>query len=195
MRPGPYLVPARADESRWAEPNGRQHRSGTTAMTDLDKDRDAKLATDEELPGDDEFDEEPDEYAETEAERADREAEESAPAGERRRFGFSRGRDAYEEPERHAAGSVRESHDRVHIDDRPSAIFAIVCAAALLGVLALTWISGAIPQGTGPTLTPLVVPTSQPTPSTSASASASVAPSVSPSPTAAPTAAPTASPT
>ena len=164
-------------------------------MTDLDKDRDAKPATDEELPGDDEFDEEPDEYAETEAERADREAEESAPSGERRRFGFSRGHDTYEEPEHPPAGSVRESHDRVHIDDRPSAIFAIVCAAALLGVLALTWISGAIPQATGPTLTPLVVPTGQVTPSTGASASASVAPSLSPSPTAAPTAAPTASPT
>jgi hypothetical protein len=163
-------------------------------MTDLDKDRDAKPATDEEF--DEEPDEEPDEYAETEteAERADREAEDSAPAGERRRFGFSRGRDTYEEPERHAAGSVRESHDRVHIDDRPSAIFAIVCAVALLGVLALTWVSGAIPQGTGPTLTPLVVPTSQATPSTSPAASVSVAPSPTAAPTAAPSPSPSASP-
>ena len=155
-------------------------------MTDLDKDRNGKPATDEELPGDDEFDEEPDEYAETEAERADREDHDSAPSGERRRFGFGRGRQAYEEPERHAGGSVRETHERVHIDDRPSAIFALVCAAALLGVLALTWVAGAIPQGTGPTLTPLVVPTSQPTPS----ASASAAVSVSPGPTAAPSASP-----
>ena len=167
-------------------------------MTDLDKDRDAKPATDEELPGDEEFDEEPDEYAETEteteSERDDREAAESVPTGERRRFGFSRGRDTYEEPERHAAGSVRESHDRVHIDDRPSAIFAIVCAGALLGVLALTWVSGAIPPPTGPTLTPLVVPTSLATPSTSTSPAVSVVPSTSPTPTTAPTAAPSASP-
>jgi hypothetical protein len=159
-------------------------------MTDLDKDRDAKPAADEELPGDEELDEEPDEYAETEAERADREAEEAASGGERRRFGFGRSRSAYEEPERHTGGSVRESHERVHIDDRPSAIYAIVCAAALLGVLALTWVSGAIPQGTGPTLTPLVVPTSQPSVATSPAASVSVAPSASPSPTAAPSASP-----
>ena len=154
-------------------------------MTDLDKDRDAQPATDEELPGDEELDEEPDEFAETEAEQADREAEESAPAGERRRFGFSRGRDTYQEPEHHPAGSVRESHDRVHIDDRPSAVFAIICAGALLGVLVLTWVGGAIPQGTGPTLTPLVVPTSQPSVATSPAASVSVAPS--PSPSASPT--------
>lgn len=154
-------------------------------MTDLDKDRDAKPATDEELPGDEELDEEldaePEEYAETEAERADREAEESAPAGERRRFGFGRGRHADEEPERHAGGSVRESHERVHIDDRPSAIFALICAGALLGVLVLTWVGGAIPQGTGPTLTPLVVPTSQPSTAPAASASVTAVPSPSPS--------------
>ena len=155
-------------------------------MTDLDKDRDAQPAADEELPGDEELDEEPDEFAETEDERADREAEESASVGERRRFGFGRGRHVDEEVVRHQGGSVRESHERVHIDDRPSAIFALVCAAALLGVLALTWVAGAIPQGTGPTLTPLVVPTSQPTPS----ASASAAVSVSPGPTAAPSASP-----
>jgi hypothetical protein len=151
-------------------------------MTDLDKDRYAKPATDEELPGDEELDEELDEYGETEAERADREAEESAPSGARNRFGFGRGRHADEEPERHRGGSVKESHERVHIDDRPSAIYALVCAGALLGVLALTWVGGALPQGTGPTLTPLVVPTSQPSAATSPAASVSVAPSPSPSP-------------
>lgn len=154
-------------------------------MTDLDKNRDAKPATDEELPGDVELDEEPDEFAETEAEQAEREAEEAdlAPAGERRRFGFGRDRNADEgHPERHAGGSVRESHERVHIDDRPSAIYAIVCAAALLGVILLTWVGGAIPQGTGPTLTPLAVPTAAPTTSPTAAPSVSVAPSVAPSP-------------
>ena len=167
-------------------------------MTDLDKDRDAKPATDEELPGDEELDEEfdvgPEEYVETEAERADREAEESTPSSERRRYGFGRGRNEAQEPERHAGGSVRDSHERVHVDDRASAIFAIICAGALLGVLVLTWVGGAIPQGTGPTLTPLVVPTSQPTTSANASASVSVSPSPSavPSVTAAPS--PSASP-
>ena len=152
-------------------------------MTDLDKDRDAKPGADEELPGDDELDEESDDYAETDAERADREADEAASEGEHRRFGFGR-RHADEQLEHRAGGSVRESHERVHIDDRPSAIYAIVCAAALLGVLALTWIGGAIPQGTGPTLTPLVVPTTRPTTVTSPSAGVSVAPSLSPSPVA-----------
>jgi hypothetical protein len=154
-------------------------------MTDLDKDRHAKPATDEELPGDEELDEEPDEFAETEAEQADREAEEAdlAPAGERRRFGFGRNRHADEDRhERHAGGSLRESHERVHIDDRPSAIYAIVCAAALLGVILLTWVGGAIPQGTGPTLTPLAVPTAAPTTSPTAAPSVSVSPSVAPSP-------------
>jgi len=158
-------------------------------MTDLDKDRDAQPATDEELPGDDEFEEEPEEYAETEAEQADREAEEAAPSGERRRFGFGHGRHAETPVERHVTGSVRESHERVHVDDRPSAIYALICAAALLGVLAFTWIGGAIPQGTGPTLTPLVVPTSQPTPSSSGAATPT------PTPTATATPAPSATPT
>ena len=154
-------------------------------MTDLDKNRDAKPATDEELPGDEELDEEPDEFAETEAEQADREAEEAdlAPAGERRHFGFGRDRNADEgHHDRHAGGSLRESHERVHIDDRPSAIYAIVCAAALLGVILLTWVGGAIPQGTGPTLTPLAVPTAAPTTSPTAAPSVSVSPSVAPSP-------------
>lgn len=163
-------------------------------MTDLDKNRDAKPATDEELPGDDELDEETDEFAETEAEQADREAEEAeeadlAPAGERRRFGFGRDRHAGEDRhERHTGGSLRESHERVHIDDRPSAIYAIVCAAALLGVIVLTWVGGAIPQGTGPTLTPLVVPTAAPTAVPTATPSVTVAPSPSVAPTPTPSA-------
>ncbi len=162
-------------------------------MTDLDKDRDAQPATDEELPGDDEFEEEPEEYAETEAEQADREAEEAAPSGERRRFGFGHGRHVETAVERPVSGSVREAHERVHVDDRPSAIYALICAAALLGVLAFTWIGGAIPQGTGPTLSPLVVPTSQPTPSSSATPTATAVPTASATPT--PSATPTATPT
>ena len=102
------------------------------------------------------------------------------------RFSLGRGRKAEEEADKHR-GSVREAHDRVHIDDRPSAVYALICAGALLGVLALTWLGGAIPKALGPTLTPLVVPTTQPSASTSAAASVSVAPSVSSAPSATPT--------
>jgi hypothetical protein len=97
-------------------------------------------------------------------------------------------------PEKHR-GSVRESHDRVHIDDRPSALYALICAAALLGVIALSWLGGVIPKSQGPTAPPLVVPTFQATPSAGASASVSVAPSIAatPTPTPTPAATPTAS--
>jgi hypothetical protein len=108
------------------------------------------------------------------------------------RFNLGRGRKAEEETEKHR-GSVREAHDRVHIDDRPSAVYALICAVALIGVLALTWLGGAIPKGAGPTLTPLSVPTTQPSASTSAAASVSVAASVSAAPSATPT--PTLAPT
>ena len=87
-------------------------------------------------------------------------------------------------------GSVRGTHERVHIDDRPSAVYALLCAAALLGVLAFSWVGGVLPQSAGPTLTPLVVPTGQVTASPSAGASVTAAPSM----TAAPTASPSASP-
>jgi hypothetical protein len=167
-------------------------------MTDRDKDRDEKSATPDYLPGDEEFEEEPEEAAEAEGEVPEGEFEsegpaESAPGSAQRRFGFGRGsRDdrSGEEAERRQMGSVRGTHERVHIDDRPSAVYALLCAAALLGVLAFSWVGGVLPQSAGPTLTPLVVPTGQVTASPSAGASVTAAPSM----TAAPTASPSASP-
>src|ERR1035437_7996443 len=112
-----------------------------------------------------------------EAEFEEQETDEVPSAGSGRRFGFGRGDRSAEREDRPHAGSVRESHERVHIDDRPSAIYALLCAGALLGVLAFSWVGGVLPKSVGPTLTPLVVPTSQAT--VSSSASASLAPSVS----------------
>jgi hypothetical protein len=162
-------------------------------MADRDKDRDKDPTYDTELPGDEEFAEEPEETTEGERKFIDDEADgeyegedaenealaASAASDAHRRFGFrfGGGRHAEEEADRRQIGSVRESHERVHIDDRPSAIYALLCAGALLGVLAFSWVGGVLPKSVGPTLTPLVVPTSQAT--VSSSASASLAPSVS----------------
>ena len=177
-------------------------------MTDRDKDRDATPATDDYLAGDEEFEEEPEQTFEAEGEAGEAEGEAGegefeaegegpagpATSGARRRFGFGRGDRAEEEVETRQIGSVRGTHERVHIDDRPSALFALVCAAALLGVLGFSWLGGVLPKAVGPTLTPLVVPTSQatPIPSGGAAASASVTPSASPAPTLSP--APSAAP-
>ena len=122
----------------------------------------------------------------------DREFEAAAAASSGRRFGFGRGHDAVDDGEKQHIGSVRESHERVKIDDKPSAIFALVCAAALIGVLVIAWLGTNLPAAAGPTLTPLTVPTAQPTASTAASATVAV--TATPAPTATPTAAPSASP-
>ncbi|MGD0407639.1 MAG: hypothetical protein ABSB34_01395 [Candidatus Limnocylindrales bacterium] len=176
-------------------------------MTDRDKNRDETPATDDYLAGDEEFEEELEQTFEGEGEagegegeagEGEGEAEGEGPAGPasgaRRRFGFGRSGRAEEEVETRQMGSVRGTHERIHVDDRPSALYALVCAAALLGVLAFSWLGGVLPKAAGPTLTPLVVPTSQATaiPSGSAAASASVTPSASPAATLSP--APSASP-
>jgi hypothetical protein len=92
-------------------------------------------------------------------------------------------------------GSVRESHERVHVDDRASAIYALIAAFALIGILAIAFVGNFVPQAVAPSLPPLVVPTGQPTPSPAASSSASLAPSASttPAPTPSPSAVPSAS--
>ena len=113
-----------------------------------------------------------------EAEFEEEETDEIPAAGSARRFGFGRRDRSADEEERPHAGSVRESHERVHIDDRASAVFALVCAGVLIGVLAFSWLGGLLPKSTGPTLAPLVVPTAQAS-SGAASASASIAPSAS----------------
>ena len=114
-----------------------------------------------------------------EAEFEDQETDEVPSAGSGRRFGFGRGERSVEREEKPHVGSVRESHERVHIDDRASAAFAVLCAAILLGALLLPWLGGILPKGASATLAPLVVPTAQATPSAAASASASVVPSAS----------------
>jgi|ERR1035437_1350647 hypothetical protein len=117
-----------------------------------------------------------------EAEFEEQETDEVPSAGSGRRFGFGRGDRSAEREDRPHAGSVRESHERVHIDDRPSAIFALLCAGLLIGVLALSWVGGMLPKPVGPALSPLVVPTAQA--SSSAAPSANGSSVVSPGPSA-----------
>lgn len=121
-----------------------------------------------------------------EAEFEEEETDEVPSVGSGRRFGFGRGDRSDVHEERPHAGSVRESHERVHIDDRASAVFALICAGILIGVLAFSWIGGVLPKSVGPALSPLVVPTAQATSSAAVSASASpvVSPVVSPAPSA-----------
>jgi hypothetical protein len=109
-----------------------------------------------------------------EAEFEEQETDEVPSAGSGRRFGFGRGDRSTDHDERPHVGSVRESHERVHIDDRPSAVFALLCAGILIGVLALAWAGGMLPKPTAPALTPLVVPTAQASSSVAPSASAGV---------------------
>ena len=165
-------------------------------MSDRDQDRDEKLTPNEFAPGEEEFDEEPEEGFEAEEESeepgeesAEEEADREAGEPAHRRFGFTMGGRGVESHHR-PSGSVRESHERVHVDDRASAVYALIAAVALLGILAFALIGNFVPQAVAPSLPPLVVPTAQPTSSTGASSSASLAPSASPTP--APSAAPSA---
>jgi hypothetical protein len=164
-------------------------------MADPTKDQDSKPLYDADLP-DEESDEELDESAEAQGDEDESEFEAAgaAAAPASRRFGFGRGRNQEHEGEKHPIGSLRDSHERVRIDDRPSAIYALLCAAVLIGVLAVAWLGGVVPQAAGPTLSPLSVPTSQATPSSAASAAVSASPSATvtaaPSPSASLSAAP-----
>ena len=117
-----------------------------------------------------------------EAEFEEQETDEVPSAGSGRRFGFGRGDHPAEHDEKPHAGSVRESHERVRIDDRASAVFALLCAGILVGALAFAWVGGVLPKSVGPTIAPLVVPTYQA--SSSAAPSAVVSPVVSPAPSA-----------
>ncbi len=118
-----------------------------------DKDRGSKPQPNEILPADESLEDE--DYVE-----ADEEVEEepqaaataAAPAAERTRRGTA-------VETRKPLGSLRESHERVHIDDRLSAVFAILAAVVLLGVLILPWLGSYLPAPSAPTLTPLAVPT------------------------------------
>lgn len=123
------------------------------------------------------------------------EEEEQAEEKERKGRGFRfPGRSKETEAEaRRPLGSVREGHERVHIDDRFSALYVLFCAAILVIPLVLAWAGPLLPKSAAPTLPTLSVPTfNGPTPSGSASLSPS--PTVAPTPTPAPsTAAPAAS--
>ncbi len=164
-------------------------------MSDRDQDQGEPLDLNGLEPGDDEFEETPEEGLEDEGEPQESDEDEDRPeaAPSRRRFGFGRGGQAAEEGEHHGpTGSVRESHERVHIDDRASAIYALFAAAVLLGVLAVALAGNYIPQAAEPTAPPIVVPTFNGTLPPSEAPSVSIEPSASPTP--APTAAPTPEP-
>jgi hypothetical protein len=165
-------------------------------MTDQDKDAlEAGEPTDafeagepnEFMPGEDEFEEELGEEDALGAPMSRAEAREEA---ERtgRRFRFGRGGD---EEDEHPQGSLRTSHERVRIDDRLSAVFALICAAGLIAILAGGYLGQYMPKGAAHTPAPLDLQTFQPTASPSGSAAASA--SASASPTLAPTESPSAS--
>jgi hypothetical protein len=141
------------------------------------------------VPGEEEFEEE-------------LEAEETgAPAEARpgRRFGFRRGAP---EEEARPQGSVRTAHERVHIDDRASAIYVLVAALGMILILVAPLVTAAWPAGPAPALPTLNLqtyttpPTAPPTPTPSPTPTPTEAPSESatPAPTPTPTAAPTLTP-
>lgn len=155
-----------------------------------DKDLDLTGEPGDELDTDETLEDGVDAEGDDESEFEEEEAEEAAAgAAGGRRFGFGRGRKSEELHEKHLGG-VQASHERVHIDDRASALFALICAGGLVGVLAFAWVGGVLPKPAAPSLAPLVVPTAKATASPSASPSIVVTPS----PTAAPTASPSLSP-
>ena len=138
-----------------------------------DKDRGAKPQPNETLPADEDLEEEPEDFVEADEEfEEEPQAAAAAPAA-------SRARGAAEA--RKSLGSLRGTHERVHVDDRLSAIFALVAAVLLLGVLLLPFLGGFVPAPAQPKLTPLVVPTYNATPAPAATAT--VAPTTTPAAT------------
>ena len=169
-------------------------------MSDRDKDPEEELSPNGLVPGEDEFEENPEEGFEGEGEPEESDEDEGRPpvgAPTGRRFGFGRGGQRTEDGGHQVTGSVRESHERVHVDDRASAIYALFAAAVLFGVLALAIAGNYVPQPTEPSAPPLPsLPTFSGTLPPSAGPSVSIAPSGSPvaSPTPTPTPAPSTSP-
>jgi len=169
-------------------------------MSDRDKDPEEALSPNGLEPGEDEFEENPEEGFEGEGEPEASDEDEGRPpvgAPSGRRFGFGRGGERTDDSGHRVTGSVRESHERVHVDDRASAIYALFAAAVLLGVLAFAIAGNYIPQAAQPSAPPLPsLPTFSGTLPPSAGPSVSIAPSASPvaSPTLTPTPAPSTSP-
>jgi hypothetical protein len=145
-----------------------------------DKDRGTKPQPNEDLPADEDLEESPEEFVEAEEEF---EEEPQTTSAEAAPAATARGRRAEQAGPRQL-GSVREGHERVRIDDRLSALFALAAAALLIGVLVLPWAGGFLPAPAEPTLTPLVVPTynATSTPAPSASVAPTATPTVSASP-------------
>jgi hypothetical protein len=155
-------------------------------MSEQDQDNFEKGPPNDFMPGDEEFD---GELGSNEEAEGGAPVQPSKPSG--RRFGFGFGRSAAEEAA-HPQGSVRGAHERVHIDDRASAIFVLVAALGLVAILLGSYVAGIVPAGAAPTLPDLQLqtysappatptPLTTPTPVSSASASASASPSASPS--------------
>jgi hypothetical protein len=158
-------------------------------MADRGKDNDTKPVFDSDLPVDEEMDEESTEDAELEGDEVEAgsdgdeleagegdENESNGEGGKAKKaltsaggagafhFSLGRGQKATGEGGKHQGGSVRTSHERVHVDDRLSAIYVLVAVGGLIGILVLAWGGGMLPKNSGPTLAPLVVPTGKPTP-------------------------------
>jgi hypothetical protein len=167
-------------------------------MSDRDKDQEEPLELSGLEPGEDEFEETPEEGFEGEGEPGESDEDEGRPEAvpsSRRRFGFGRGGQVAEESEHKGpTGSVRETHERVHVDDRASAIYALLAAAVLLGILALALAGNYVPKPAEASAPPLVVPTFNGTLPPSAAPSVSVAPSATPTPTPTPVVTPTPAP-
>ncbi len=128
-------------------------------MSDQDKDTLEEGEPNEFMPGDEDFEEE------FEGE----EPEEEARAEEREGGRFGRGRGGRgREAEQPALGSVRGAHERIKVDDRASAVFAVICAIGLVGILIGAVLAPYVPAiGGQPQLTPLnlqtfFVPTASP---------------------------------
>jgi hypothetical protein len=158
-------------------------------MTDQDKDAFETGEPNELMPGEEDF-----EGGFEDEFEGEEEAPEEAPEAERgRRFRLGRG--GGEESER-LQGSLRTSHERIRIDDRLSAVFVLVCAIGLVGILVGGYAGQYLPKPEAKPLPTLALETFQPTPSPSDNGSPSLAPSESPtaSPSASPSESPEASP-
>jgi hypothetical protein len=164
-------------------------------MPDQDKDAFETGEPNEFMPGEDDFEDEFEGEEEEGLEETPEETRERERAGARgeaetggRRFRFGRGGG---EEEEHAQGSLRTSHERVHIDDRLSAVFVLVCVVGLVGILIGGYLGQYAPKGGAKPLPTLSLETFQASPTPEASGSASLVPTASPS--ASPTASPSAS--
>lgn len=137
-------------------------------MPDQDKDTLEEGEPNEFMPGDEDFEEE------FEGEEPEEEAR--AEQREGGRFGRIRGGKG-REAEQPALGSLRGAHERIHVDDRASAVFAVVCAIGMVAILVGAFLAPYVPSiGSAPQLTPLNLQTFN-VPSTAPSTSLSPAPS------------------